>query len=68
MRRPEGATMSEHKPEEMKGRLKQAAGDITKDKGLQREGKIDQASAKTKAKIDQTADTIKDAVNPKPKN
>ena len=59
--------MSEHKAEEMKGRLKQAAGDITGDKDLQREGKADQASAKTKAKIDETADMIKDAVSPKPK-
>jgi uncharacterized protein YjbJ (UPF0337 family) len=57
--------MSEHKAEEMKGRLKQAAGDITGDKGLKREGKVDQASAKTKATVDDVADKAKDVVNPK---
>jgi uncharacterized protein YjbJ (UPF0337 family) len=57
--------MSDHKGEELKGRLKQAVGDVTGDKGLQREGKIDQASAATKKKIDDVADTIKGVVNPK---
>lgn len=63
---PKGARMmGDHKGEEMKGRLKEAAGDITGDKGLQREGRIDQASASTKKKIGDVADKIKDAVNPK---
>ena len=57
--------MSEHKGEEMKGRLKEAAGDVTGDKDLQREGKIDQASAATKKTIGKAADKIKDVVNPK---
>jgi uncharacterized protein YjbJ (UPF0337 family) len=57
--------MTDHKTEDLKGRVKQAVGDITGDKGLQREGKIDQASAATKDKIDQATDKIKDAVNPK---
>ena len=57
--------MSEHKAEEMKGRMKEAAGDITGDKGLKREGKVDQASAKTKATVDDVADKAKDIVNPK---
>ena len=57
--------MSEHKAEETKGRLKEAVGDITGDEGLQREGKIDEGSAATKRKIDEVADKIKDAVNPK---
>ena len=56
--------MGEHKAEETKGRLKEAVGDVTGDKGLQREGKIDQGSAATKRKIDEAADKIKDAVNP----
>ena len=58
--------MSDHKGEEMKGRLKKAAGDITGDAGLKREGEIDQGSAATKKTIDKAADTIKNAVNPKP--
>lgn len=57
--------MSEHKGEEMKGRMKEAVGDVTGDKGLQREGKIDQASAATKKTLDDAADKIKDVVNPK---
>jgi len=56
--------MGDHKAEEMKGRMKEAAGDITGDKDLQREGKIDQGSAKTKRAIDTGADKIKDAIDP----
>lgn len=54
--------MSEHKSEEMKGRVKEAVGDITGDKDLQREGKIDQASAATKKTVDKAADAVKDAI------
>jgi len=57
--------MSSHEGEDMKGRLKEAVGDVTGDKDLQREGKIDQASAATKKTIDKAADKIKDVVNPK---
>ncbi len=57
--------MDDHKGEEMKGRVKEAVGDITDDKGLKREGKVDQGSAHTKEAIDDTADKLKDAVNPK---
>ena len=44
--------MSEHKGEEIEGRLKEAVGDVTGDKDLQREGKIDQASAATPGEVD----------------
>jgi uncharacterized protein YjbJ (UPF0337 family) len=57
--------MSDHKVEDTKGRLKEAAGDITGDEGLKREGKLDQASAATKKAIDDVADKVKDVVNPK---
>lgn len=57
--------MSDHKSEDMKGRLKEAVGDLTDDKELQREGKIDQARAETKKRIDDVADTIKDAIDSK---
>ena len=57
--------MSEHRAEDMKGRMKQAVGDVTGDKDLKREGKIDQASAATKKAIDDVADKMKDVVNPK---
>jgi len=58
--------MSDHKGEDMKGRLKEAVGDLTDDKELQREGKLDQVRAATKKRIDDVADTIKDAIGPKP--
>ena len=58
--------MSDHKGEDAKGRMKEAAGDLTGDKNLKREGRIDQASAKTKKAIDDAADKVKDAINPKP--
>ena len=56
--------MTEHKGEEFKGRVKEAAGDLTGDKDLQREGKVDQGSAKVKDKVGDAADKVKDAVNP----
>ena len=56
--------MSEHKSEEIKGRMKEAAGDLTGDKDLQREGKLDQASAATKKTIDSAADSLKSIVTP----
>ena len=57
--------MSGHKGEEMKGRLKEAAGDVTGDKDLQREGKLDQASAATKSAIDDVAEKAKSVIDPK---
>ncbi|MDR3686263.1 MAG: CsbD family protein [Coriobacteriia bacterium] len=57
--------MDSHTGEDVKGRVKEAAGDITGDADLKREGQIDQASAATKKAIDDVADTIKDAVSPK---
>jgi len=57
--------MSDHKGEDIKGRLKEAVGDITGDERLQREGKIDQVSASAKKKFDQAADKLKDITNTK---
>lgn len=57
--------MSEHKGESLVGRLKESVGHLTGDKGLQREGKVDQASAAAKKQFDKTADKIKDAIKPK---
>ena len=50
-------------PDEMKGRVKEAAGDLTGDKDLQREGEIDQATGKVKDAIDDAADKVKDVVD-----
>ena len=46
--------------EDMKGRVKQAAGDLTDDKDLKREGQVDQASASVKDKVGDAADKVKD--------
>jgi uncharacterized protein YjbJ (UPF0337 family) len=48
--------------DEVEGRIKEAAGDLSGDKDLQREGKIDQATGKLKDKIDDAAEKAKDAV------
>src|SRR4051794_40120692 len=56
-----GDTMSN--TDDAKGRIKEAAGDLTDDKDLKREGKVDQASGKAKDKIDDVGDKAKDFVN-----
>lgn len=48
--------------DEMKGRVKEAVGDLTDDKDLQREGKVDKASGKAKDTIDKAGDKAKDAL------
>jgi len=48
---------------ELKGRAKEAAGDLTDDKDLQREGKADQIAGKAKDKIDDAVDKVKDAMH-----
>lgn len=54
--------MGDHKDEELKGRAKEAAGDLTGDKDLQREGKVDKGSAKAKQKVGGAADKIKNSL------
>ena len=49
--------------DEVEGRIKEAAGDLTGDDELQREGKLDQASGKAKDVIEDAADKAKDAVD-----
>ena len=48
-----------------KGRVKEAAGDLTDDQSLRNEGKVDKATGKIKDAVGDTADKVKDAVNPK---
>jgi uncharacterized protein YjbJ (UPF0337 family) len=43
-----------------KGNIKEAAGDLTGDKDLEREGKVDQASGSVKDKVGHAADKAKD--------
>ena len=42
--------------------MKKAAGDLTGDKNLRREGSIDEAAGKTKAAVDKAADKTKSAL------
>lgn len=49
--------------DEAEGRIKEAAGDLTDNKDLQREGKLDQATGKTKEAIDDTADKAKELLD-----
>ncbi|HTZ64020.1 MAG TPA: CsbD family protein [Solirubrobacteraceae bacterium] len=49
--------------DEGKGRLKQAAGSLTGDEGLKREGKADQSKASAKDKIDKAAEKVKDILD-----
>ena len=46
------------------GRVKEATGDLTGDKDLQREGKVDQATGDVKEKLGDASDKVKDVVNP----
>jgi uncharacterized protein YjbJ (UPF0337 family) len=49
--------------DEAKGRVKEAAGDLTGDKGLENEGKVDKASGAVKDKVGDVADKVKDVFN-----
>jgi uncharacterized protein YjbJ (UPF0337 family) len=55
--------MGENKFDEMKGRAKEAAGDLTDDEDLKKEGKVDRAGGAIKDKVDKATDKVKDAVN-----
>jgi uncharacterized protein YjbJ (UPF0337 family) len=48
--------------DDAKGRVKEAAGNLTGDKDLQREGKVDQAGGKAKDSIETLTDKVKDAL------
>jgi len=48
--------------DDAKGRVKEAAGDLTGDKDLEREGKVDQAGGKAKEGVEKITDKIKDAL------
>ena len=53
--------MGEH-IDEAKGRTKEAAGDLTGDDKLKREGKVDRASSSVKDKIDDVTDKVKEKI------
>ncbi len=45
--------------DDAKGRVKEAAGKLTGDKDMEREGKVDKASGKAKEGIDRARDALK---------
>jgi uncharacterized protein YjbJ (UPF0337 family) len=49
------------KAEEIKGRVKEAAGAMTNDERLKQEGKIDQASGKIKQATEHVINKVRDA-------
>ena len=49
--------------DDLKGRVKEAAGDLSGDKDLKREGQVDRAAGKAKDAIDAASDKAKDVVN-----
>ena len=51
-----------HNTDEAKGRVKEAAGSLTGDKDLKREGKVDQAGGKAKHGVEKLTDKVKDTL------
>ncbi len=49
--------------DEMKGRAKEAAGDLTDNDSLKSEGKIDRAKGKVKEAVDKVADRVGEAAD-----
>jgi uncharacterized protein YjbJ (UPF0337 family) len=49
--------------DDAKGRVKEAAGDLTGDDQLKREGKVDQASGKAKHGVDKVTDKVKEMLH-----
>lgn len=54
--------MAGGKTDELKGRVKEAAGALTADDKLKREGQVDQAVGKIKQKTEEIIDKVKEAV------
>jgi uncharacterized protein YjbJ (UPF0337 family) len=52
--------MGDGKGDDLKGRVKEAAGDVTDDDALKREGKIDRATGTVKDKVGDASDKLKD--------
>ena len=48
--------------DEAKGRVKEAAGDLSDDKDLKNEGRVDKAVSDVKEKVDDIADKVKDRI------
>jgi uncharacterized protein YjbJ (UPF0337 family) len=58
-----GSNMTDKNVDEVTGRVKEAAGVLTDDKSLKREGRIDQAKHTIKDAVDKVADKIPGGAN-----
>jgi uncharacterized protein YjbJ (UPF0337 family) len=56
--------MSDGAMDRSKGKVKEAAGDLTDDQSLKNEGKVDKTSGNIKDAVGDAADKVKNAVNP----
>jgi uncharacterized protein YjbJ (UPF0337 family) len=54
--------MGDGTTDDLKGRLKEAGGDLTDNQDLKNEGKVDRASGSIKDKVGDAADKVKDAL------
>jgi uncharacterized protein YjbJ (UPF0337 family) len=54
--------MNDGTADDLKGRAKEAAGDLTDNDSLKNEGKVDRASGTVKDKVGDAADKVKDAL------
>jgi len=54
--------MGDGAADKAKGNVKEAAGDLTGDKDVKREGKVDRASGSVKDKVGDAADSVKDTL------
>jgi uncharacterized protein YjbJ (UPF0337 family) len=55
--------MASGKSDELKGRVKEAAGVLARDEKLKREGKADQVAGKIKQKVEKVVDKVKGALS-----
>jgi uncharacterized protein YjbJ (UPF0337 family) len=56
--------MSDGTMDDAKGRVKQAAGDLTDNDRLKNEGRVDRAAGSVKDAVGDAADKVKDAMKP----
>jgi uncharacterized protein YjbJ (UPF0337 family) len=54
--------MDDGTTDDLKGRVKEAGGDLTGDDSLKNEGKVDQAAGSVKDKVGDVADKVKDVL------
>jgi uncharacterized protein YjbJ (UPF0337 family) len=62
---PEGpgrASGMSDKTDQAKGRIKEAAGDLTGDKDLKKEGRVERTAGEAKEKVGDAVDAVKDKV------